>query len=86
MVPVRSVSSSRWMSGEIQLVTWGSSAFTRSTVSMTLASAVLVTVRMMAGFVPWAAATRLFATPSTTSATSDSRTTPPFALLSTRRP
>ena len=50
----------------------GSSAWMRSTVSMTLAPASLVIVSRIAGCLPFHAASRVLATPSITVATSDS--------------
>ena len=49
MVPVRSDSTVTSISGGIQERSSGSAARTRSTTSITLAPAVLVTVRMIAG-------------------------------------
>ena len=55
----------------------------RSTVSMTLAPASLVMVSRIAGCLPFHAASRVLATPSTTVATSDRRRTAPLPALST---
>ncbi len=61
----------------------GSSASTRSTVSMTLAPADLVMVSRIAGCVPVQAASWSWLTLSTTLATSDRRTTAPLLFFST---
>ena len=85
MVVVRSEMVVTRMSGGIHASSCGSAARTRSTVSITLAPAVLVSVSRMARFVPCQAASLVLATLSSTSATSPSRTVAPSADFSTSR-
>ena len=77
MVWVRSDRMVSSTSGGIQLRSSGSTDLMRSTVSITLASPVLLICSRIAGWVPSQAARRILATPSITSATSPRRTTPP---------
>ena len=74
MVAVRSDRVATWMPGGIHFRSCGSTAFTRSTVSITLAPAVLVIVSRMAGCWPCHAASLVLATPLMTVATSARRT------------
>ncbi len=83
MVVVRSEMVATRMSGGIHARSCGSAARTRSTVSMTLAPAVLVSVSRMAGFLPSHAASLVLDTLSSTSATSPSRTVAPLLVFST---
>ena len=84
IVAVRSDRMVTLMSGGIQASSCGSAAFTRSTVSMTLAPADLVMVSRIAGCVPCQAASLVLATPLMTLATSPRRTTAPLLVFSTR--
>ena len=83
MVWVRSDSTVSSIPLGIQDCNSGSTAFRLSTVSITLASDVLLIVSKIAGFCPNQAASRVFATPSITLATSCNRTTPVGVALIT---
>ena len=80
---VRSDSTENWMSGGIQRLSSGSSAWMRSTVSMTLASACLVIWRRTAGCRLYQAAERLLRVNSSMVAIEPSSVTAPFADLTT---
>ena len=71
------------MPAGIQRLISGISSRMRSTVSMTLASALLVMVSRIAGWPLNMAAERELRVPCSTLATSDRRTTLPFAVLTT---
>ena len=77
IVPVRSEKMVKSTPAGIHCFSSGSSAFTRSTVSMTLASLCLVIVSRTDGSLLNQAAERVLRTASSTSAISDSRTTLP---------
>ena len=81
MVPVRSTSVEISIPPGIHSFSSGSSALTRSTVSMTLASPCLVIWISTAGCLLNQAIERLLRTLSSTSATSERRTKLPFELL-----
>ena len=78
IVPVRSEMTVRSISGGIQERRSGSTARTRSVVSMTFEPADLMSVSRIAGFCPFHAARRELATPLTTFATSPMRRMRPF--------
>ena len=86
IVTVRSAMIENWMPAGTQRWISGRSAFTRSTVSITLASACLVMVMRMAGLPLYQPAARLLRTPRSTVATSASRTTVPLAERTTILP
>ena len=81
MVPVRSTRVEISTALGIHCLSSGINALTRSTVSMTLASPCLVIWIKTAGCLLNQAIDRLLRTESSTSATSESRTKLPFALL-----
>ena len=83
IVPVRSDKMVSLISGGIQDFSSGNTAFTLSTVSITLAPADLVSVSNIAGCWPNQAASRALATPSITVATSDRRNMAPLTFLIT---
>ncbi len=83
MVPVRSESTEMSMPAGIQRLISGSSSRMRSTVSMTLASPCLVMMSRIAGWALNMAAARELRLLCSTVATSDRRTTLPFAILTT---
>ena len=83
IVVVRSEMMVSLMFAGSHFISCGSSVLMRSTVSMTLAPAYLVIVSRIAGCLPFHAASRVFATLSTTVATSDSRRIAPLPALST---
>ncbi len=82
-VPVRSDRTEISMPGGIQRLISGMRARMRSTVSMTLASPCLVMVSRMAGSLLNIAAERALRVACSIVATSDSRTTLPFDVLTT---
>ncbi len=81
-VVVRSVKMEMSMPSGTQRLISGSSALMRSTVSITLASAFLVMVSRIAGWLLNIAAERELRVPCLTSATLDKRTTSPLTVLS----
>ena len=80
---VRSDSTENWTSGGIQRLSSGSSAWMRSTVSITLASACLVIWRSTAGWRLYQAAERLLRVDCSMVAIEPSSVTAPFADLTT---
>ena len=86
MVIVRSAKTEMSTPSGTHCRIWGSSAFTRSTVSMTLASGCLVTMRRTLRSLLYQPAARRLLTPLATSATSDSLTVVPFLLRTTMAP
>ncbi len=85
MVAVRSDRKLTLMSAGSQASSCGRAAFTRSTVSMTLAPAALVMVSRMAGWAFCQAASLVLATLLVTVAMSPRRTTAPLLVFSTSR-
>ncbi len=77
MVMVRSARTSILVPVGIQRVSCGSSALMPSTTSMTLASGCFWMMRITAGLLLYQPACRLFSAPSTTRATSESRSAVP---------
>ena len=84
IVVVRSEITETWIPGGSQRMRVGSRARTPSAVWMTLAPASLAIVRRMAGCLPSQAASRVFAVPLMTLATSEMRRIAPLAVFSTR--
>ena len=78
MVLVRSVSTVTWIAAGSELSSWGRSAFTRSTTSMTLAPGWRWMLTTTAGVRFIQAASLGFSAPSSTSATSERRTGAPL--------
>jgi hypothetical protein len=83
MVVVRSDRIEILRSAGIQRFSSGNSSLMRSTVSMTLASACLVTTSRIDGFRLNQAAARVLRTLGSIEAIAESRTTDPFAVLTT---
>jgi hypothetical protein len=83
IVRVRSAITSMFTPAGIKRFNCGISAFTRSTVSMTLALACLVTRSSTAGFRLYQPAARLLRTPRSICAICESLTTVPFAAVTT---
>ena len=86
IVVVRSENTATSTPAGIHWRSSGSSAFTRSTVSMTLASGCLVTMSRMEGFLLNQPAARRVRVPLVMSAMSFSRTMVPPTLFTTMRP
>ena len=85
IVSVRSVTTCRSIPGGIQALSCGSSRRMRSTVSITFASADLVTSSRIAGCLSYQAASRVLVGPSVTRATSARVSTAPRPVFSTSR-
>ena len=83
IVVVRSEMTVSWILAGSHSISCGSRSLMWSTVSITLAPADLVMVSRIAGCLPFQAASRVLATPSTTVATSDRRSTAPLPVLIT---